>query len=404
VNHLHDSLDKTAKKSGGLKDALGTLAKIGIGGVIAGGAALVGILGVSMKNAADEQKNVEKLDAALRANVKGYTGNTDAIESLISKREALAFSDDEQRNSLALLVTKYHDTAKAQDIVGVAMDVARLKGISLTDASLMVSKGMDGNAKVLKQLGIVLPKTATEQERMAAIQKKAAGQAAAYGKTAAGAQESFQIALDDVSEELGSALLPMLTDFFNFLRVNVLPIVLQVIHNIQKWVSENRPLIDQVTRFVHGVLSLFVSVLGGVLDALGKVFGMITGNKALMDFIWRMFGHIGDAVGVLVGALQQLFSWAGKAIDMLGNIHMPNISLPDWFPHFAAGGIVPGPIGAPQLVVAHGGEKVQRPGAQDRLTSSGGVTIQGVSEQDILDMIDRGLFFRLRRTPAGIGV
>ena len=58
----------------------------------------------------------------------GFDGNTEAIEKLISKRELLAFSDDELRNSSALLVTSTKDLKEAEDLQALAMDLARSRG------------------------------------------------------------------------------------------------------------------------------------------------------------------------------------------------------------------------------------------------------------------------------------
>jgi hypothetical protein len=153
VDKLHGSLGK-------LGSSLATVAKLGVLALAAAGAVLVGVLVEGAKRAAEEQVGIAKLGAALQANIKGFNGNTDAIEKVIAKREELAFSDDELRTSLTTLVTKYHDVARAQDIQSTAMDVARLKGISLEEATNLVSKGMDGSAKVLPRLpGATLPTT-----------------------------------------------------------------------------------------------------------------------------------------------------------------------------------------------------------------------------------------------------
>jgi hypothetical protein len=37
------------------------------------------------------------------------------------------------------------------------------------------------------------------------------------------------------------------------------------------------------------------------------------------------------------------------------------------------------------------------------LNGGGGFTIQGVSESQLLDMVERGLFFRLRRASPSLG-
>lgn len=449
VDRLHGSLGRA---SGGVKrlgGAFETLGKVGILGVITAIGAAIGFLGLATKAAADEQIGVTKLNTALKANIKGFNGNTDAIEAVIKKREDLAFSDDDLRASLASLVVKYHDVARAQRIQSVAMDVARLKGISLADATALVSKGMDGNAKVLKQLGIILPKTATEQDRLTAIQKKAAGQAAAYAKTAIGGQQAFQIAIQDVVEDIGAGLLPIMTQAFTWLRTQAIPAVRGIVGRIQAWMTANRPLIDQIRNVLVKVIGMAIEKIHGVVTWIGKLVGTIAGNKDAMNVLRTIFAGIVEVVGLaweaitriitgignLVGAITsnktamkvfaQVFDiiaasiravvdalrWIidniGRVVNALGQIKLPDITgITDLIPHFAAGGRVPGPIGQPRLIVAHGGENVERVGYGGDTSSQGsptGVTIVGVSESDILDMVERGLYFRLQLAAPTLG-
>jgi hypothetical protein len=450
VDKLHGSLLRARGGASALGGALVTLAKVGVAGLITGIVAVAGFLGVATKKAAEEQVGINRLNAALKANVKGFKGNTDAIEAVIKKREDLAFSDDELRASLAILVTKYKNVSEAQRIQAVAMDVARLKNISLADATSLVSKGMDGSAKVLKQLGIVLPKTATEQDRLTAIQKKAAGQAVAYGKTAEGAQKSFQIAIQDVVEDIGAGLIPIMTEAFTWLRTTGIPAVRGIIGAITKWITENKPLIDQIRNVLVKVIGMVIEKIQGVVGWIGKFVSTIAGNRDAMNvlrtifqgivewigLVWegisRIITFIGNLVGAItsnktamkafatgfdiihtavsavVDALRWIVDNIGKVLNAIGSIKLPDVTgITNLIPHFAAGGRVPGPIGQPRLIVAHGGEQVQRSAytGRDGASSSGapGVTIRGVTERELVDMIDRGLYFRLQRSAPTLG-
>jgi hypothetical protein len=418
VDKLHKSLERAGKGVGRLGGAFVTLGKVGILGVITAIAGAIGFMGVATKAAADEQKGIARLDAALRANVKGYKGNTSAIEALIAKRETLAFSDDDLRASLSLLVTKYGNVKRAQDIQAVAMDVARLKNISLVDATALVSKGMDGNSKILKQLGITdLPKTATAQERLTAIQKKAAGQADAYGKTAAGAQEAFQIAIGDVVEDLGGALLPVMTHVFTWLRETGIPAVRGIIGAITKWMTDNKPLIDQLKNFLAVALKVVIGRVKDVVTWIGNFIGVITSNKDVMNVLRAALQAIADAASLVWSALSVVAKWMGdvfktitenkgvvhafgqawdivaKAINIvvkglkwivsnigrvlgaLGSIQLPDLTgITDLIPHFATGGVVGGARGEPQLAIVHGGERITAPGSS-RAGSSGSPVI-----------------------------
>ena len=72
-------------------------------GAVAAGVAIA-FLTESVKAAADEEAGITRLDAALKANVPSWNGNTKAIEASITARENLGFSDDALRTSLGSLV------------------------------------------------------------------------------------------------------------------------------------------------------------------------------------------------------------------------------------------------------------------------------------------------------------
>lgn len=325
VDRLHGSLGRAAggvKRLGGAFELLG---KVGILAVITAIAAAIGFIGKATGAALEEQKGIARLNAALKANVKGWKGNTDAIEATIAKREKLAFSDDELRSSLTTLVAKYKNVDKAQQLQLRAMDLARLKNISLDDATAMLTKGLDGNQKILKSLGITLPKTASEHDRLIAIQKVAKGQADKFGKSEAGAMQAAQIAMGDLVEDIGSAFLPIVGQMARFIVNDVIPAIRRVVGRIQDWLDKNKPIVDAVKKFVADALAKFVDALKAVLDFIGKVIDAVSKfvdgikkNKPLMKGLTDLWNGLGKAIGIIVDALKWIIDNADKALKALG--------------------------------------------------------------------------------------
>jgi hypothetical protein len=172
----------------------------------------IGLLGDANQAALDEEASISRLDSALRANVKGWNGNGEAIEKVLKSRMKLGFSDDEQRESLALLVVATKDHSKALNIERTAMDLARLKRIDLKTASEALIKVEAGQFRALKALGIELRDGATQTEALAAVQAAAAGQAEDYAKTNSGKLLKSQVEVGEAMEKLGGVIMPAVAD------------------------------------------------------------------------------------------------------------------------------------------------------------------------------------------------
>jgi hypothetical protein len=283
---LIGQMDRAAQKGGlmgsvfqGVGQQLG---RIGFNLVADAIGSVTSAIGDSIGKAREEEAGIARLNAALDANVKGYTGNRDAIEEVIASREKLAFSDGEQRASLGLLVARTHDVNKALDLEREAMDLARFKGIDLATASEIIGKVYGGNTAILTRYGIQVTKGATATEALAQIQKAAAGQAEAFGNTTEGASQSMKIAFEDLQEDLGKLLMPMLKDFAIFVRDQVIPGI--------------RNLAGIIGPILGKAFDVLGSIVWKVGDALRKFSEYVTGVlKPLQD----LAGGLGDATNKL---------------------------------------------------------------------------------------------------------
>lgn len=305
----------------------------------------VDVIGMSITAALEEEESIAKLDAALAANVKGWDGNREAIEGVLTARMALAFSDDEQRASLALLVGATGDVTTALEIQRTAMDLARFKGISLMEASEALTRVEGGQFRILKSLGIELEKGATAQDALTAVQRVASGQADAYSNTLRGKLLTSQIQINEQMEKLGAVIAPPLIAFLSALTGEWLPAL------GRGW--------DKVTKEVNDFI-----------DAVDR------GIKKLQDF-----------ANIQVGA--------GNAPVLFGPGEL-------FGPPKATGGWVG--MNGPEMVMTgeHGPEYIT-PTHQAVGSGGSGVTIEGVSPRDLARIIDEQLYVTLRRASPTAG-
>jgi len=210
-----------------------------------------------------EQVSIAGLNAALDANIKGWDGNTTAVESAIAAREQLAFADDEQREALKILVAATQDATQATDAQRVAMDLARFRGISLSQASDLVAKAWDGNVTSLKKLGISLDAGAKGYDALAGITKVAGGAAAKYADTDLGKVEAANIKVDNAMEQVGRT--------FSQIGAVVIPAAADAFANVASR-------IDYTTRGLEALgkqgtaTAPVVDGLGALVDGLGQRF------------------------------------------------------------------------------------------------------------------------------------
>ncbi|MFI5292765.1 MAG: hypothetical protein ACHQ02_07840, partial [Candidatus Limnocylindrales bacterium] len=203
---------------------------------------VVDVMGDAVRMAAAEEASIKQLSQAITANDASWDGNMERIEAVIDRRKALAFADDEQRAGLQRLVATTGDVNEALRLQATAMDLARLRGMDLGAASDLIGKVYAGNLGILSRYGIVLEKGTTATEALAEIQRRAAGQAAAYADTTQGQLVRAQIALDDAMEELGATLTPVVAELAR-MAADVIPDVVAGFKNIA---AELQPLLDAI--------------------------------------------------------------------------------------------------------------------------------------------------------------
>jgi hypothetical protein len=257
-----------------------------VGAIASAGVAVVGVLGDWTKAASEDATEQARLQAAVEASGAAHGDYAAQVQTAIDAGQALAFSDTEIRDALVPLVGATHDVGQANQLLATAQDVARLSGVSLETAAAAVAKAHDGNATSLAKLVDMNAKGKSATDILTAAQQKAAGQAEAYGTSTEGSMATANIAFSEVTETIGSAFLPILTE--------ILPALIPIITSVGKLIGLLVPVLVPAIHVVAEALKIVVGVISGVVDILIK----------LVTWLGNAIGELGkflDSINPLKG-------------------------------------------------------------------------------------------------------
>jgi hypothetical protein len=155
-------------------------------------------------------------------------------------------------------------------------------------------------------------------------------------------------------------------------------------------------------------------VVADAATALTNAFLVLSGDpsvkltgaaKTIVDVLRYLYRNIQDIIGGIGDMISAIDRGLKKLGELLGTIYKVHTAQEGINYHTT--GQVPGRaeggwagLQGPELIRVgeRGPERVTR--AEDLRSSSrngGGLTIQGVTERELTDMVDRGMYFRLRR-------
>jgi hypothetical protein len=225
VNKELDKMGKDADVASGKISGLDKASKVATAGLLAMGAAFVGFAAFGIKEANEAEQALNKLGVTL----SNFGMNTPAvrkeIEDLTGSYVDLGFGGEEAAAGFDVLFRSTGDLEKSQALLATSADLARIKNISLADASSIVAKANQGSAKAFKEMGIVLDTTLPRAEMldkaMGELNQKIGGQAIAYTETFAGQLAVTKEKFADVAETLGTTLLPYIKRFLDLITQTV---------------------------------------------------------------------------------------------------------------------------------------------------------------------------------------
>ena len=269
----------------------------------------------AVKAFAEDDAAAQKLATTL-TNVTGANdAQVKSVEDFISKTSvAAAVADDELRPALDSLVRGTGDITKAQELMGLALDISAGTGKDLGSVSDALSKAFNGNFKSLKALdpalATLIENGATTDEVFAAMGETFSGQASTAANTTQGKMKNLGIQMGELKESIGAAVAP--------LAEKLIPKLLE----FSGWASKNKGIIIAVGGAIGGLAAVVIGVNTAmkIWKATTKAFAAIQAAfNAVMaaNPLFLIAIAIVAIVAILV-VLQQKFNIFGVAIEAIG--------------------------------------------------------------------------------------
>lgn len=246
----------------------------------------------AVKAAVEDAAAQKVLERAL-INATGATADqVAATEDWITQTQlAKGVADTELRPALATLVGATKDVGEAQDLMGLAMDTARAKGVSLETAATAIAKAHDGNTTSLlklvpglKEAGEKSLDFATATQR---LNEQVKGQADAWAQTDEGKLERMNLQWGEMQEQIGGALLPVMGKLIG------------IVTSVFDWFNS----LDQGTQDLIVTVGLVVAGLYVGITALTAVRTAVTTLGISMQTAMPWLIGITVAIGAVAAAV-----------------------------------------------------------------------------------------------------
>ncbi len=252
----------------------------------------------SVEAAQEAEVNIGQLKNTLTGLGKGKYFD-EILKNADELKEKFAVDDDVILETQARLETYGKLTEKQiKDLEPVIINYARKTGKSMDDATTDVLKGLEGQGKAFKTLGVQIKAGGTTAQNLATIMDdlgaKVAGAGEAYKNTAKGGIEAFHIAVEDLQKEVGKNLLPAIGD----LARGFMPLI-----------KEIEPLTKEL-----------VPILIGSLKSLAPLL------KSLGEIIIKVLKPIGELFSIVASALNDLMPALTPVLDAFGEFSSAVIS------------------------------------------------------------------------------
>ena len=196
----------------------------------AAGAAIGAFAVESIKNAAADEKAQRLLALTIENTTNATAAQIAGVEKYISTTSiAIGVTDDELRPAFARLTRSTKDVEDAQKLLNLALDISSATGKPLEAVANALGKAYDGNLASLGRLGLGIDQSILKSKDFDLVfntlTKTFGGFADNEAQSAEKAFARIKIATDEVQEQIGAALLPVVQELTTFILTDVVPVV-----------------------------------------------------------------------------------------------------------------------------------------------------------------------------------
>jgi hypothetical protein len=302
IANFSTNMNTAGKQSdtlGGQFEAFGKKAALAFA---AAGAAIGAYAKVAIENAAADEKAQRNLQLTIENTTNATAKQIAGVEDYISKVSLqIGVTDDELRPAFGRLVRSTKDVEDAQRLLNLALDISAATGKPLEGVANALGKAYDGNAASLGRLGLGIDSSILKSKDFDAIFNTLTDTFGGFAENEAQSTEkAFQrikIAGDEIQEQIGSALLPVVEKLTTFILNEVVPVVQQFVNGLTgqgglsesltdsekkafAWGERVKAVIKTVGEFKDELIA--VAAVIGTVFVVSKITAAVTATIALI--------------------------------------------------------------------------------------------------------------------------
>lgn len=237
IANFSTNMDSAGKKSQTLGDQFSDFGKKAALAFAAAGAAIGAYAKVAIENAAADEKAQRNLALTIENTTAATAAQIAGVEDYISTTSlAIGITDDELRPAFGRLVRSTKDVEDAQKLLNLALDVSTATGKPLEAVANALGKAYDGNLNALGRLGLGIDASILKSKDFDLVFNTLTdtfgGFAANEALSTEAAFARIKIAGDEIQEQIGSALLPVVQELTTFILTDVVPVVQQFVNGL----------------------------------------------------------------------------------------------------------------------------------------------------------------------------
>jgi hypothetical protein len=269
----------------------------------------------AVKAAAQDEAARKTLEQTIKSNTNATNQQIAAIDTYITKQSiATATTDDVLRPAFARLIRSTNDVAKAQDLLSLSQEIASATGKPLEVVANALGKSFDGQNTALGKLGLGIDaatlKTMSHEQIMQQLKGTYNGFIANEATNAEFKFKQLTIALDETKEKIGTALLPIVKEFADYVLATVVPNIEAFAAGLTGDDSVTAGITD-ATQGAYEFGNQLIDVIGFVISIKDEL--LVLGGIIATVFVVNKIATFVTAIMTLVTAMKALRTAAAGA-------------------------------------------------------------------------------------------
>jgi hypothetical protein len=275
----------------------------------AAGAAIGAYAKVAIENAAADEKAQRNLALTIENTTTATATQIAGVEKYISTTSiAIGITDDELRPAFSRLVRSTKDVEDAQKLLNLALDVSAATGKPLEAVANALGKAYDGNLNALGRLGLGIDASILKSKDFDLVFNSLTQTFGGFADNEALSTEKafarIKIASDEIQEQIGAALLPVVQELTTFILTDVVPVIQSFVDGLTgqdglkdglsqsqitaiEWGKKVRGVIDTVVK-LKDELIILAGVIGTIF-VVSKISAAVVGTIALINTLIKAY-------------------------------------------------------------------------------------------------------------------